>query len=140
MSDNPNSNLYISENGVISLEIEEDQDIDYSLKLFLKTSNNLKLEIKYPNLRKLSSSYLSSNDYLKRVTVRVKKFKLDELPEKTSLCETVLGLYPNYAFDPISNENKLIVQGFVPHRPLSKQQILRIGSSFENNKIKKKIY
>ena len=56
MSDNSlveninNENLYINENGVVSLEDEREKDIDYSRKLFIKTTNNLKLEIKYPNL------------------------------------------------------------------------------------------
>ena len=143
-------NLYINaENGVVSLEDENELDIDISNKLFIKTTDNLKLELKYPSMHKmkpLSASVASLigdyptaqratnpnffGKYLKNVYMNVKP--IDERHDRkqridASLCEKVLGIYPNLAFDPISNDYKLIVQGIVPNSKLSKQQILKIG-------------
>ena len=148
MSDNSlveninNENLYINENGVVSLEDEREKDIDYSRKLFIKTTNNLKLEIKYPNLdrsKPLNDSVASLigtpattnrfnyfNKFLKHVHVKVKPKQAKNDTNK-SFCESVLGIYPNLAFDSISNDYKIVIQGLIPKGALSKHQTLKIG-------------
>lgn len=127
--------LFISENGVVSLEIEEDLDIDIATRLFVKSSNDLKLEIKYPNLERLDSSFLGERNYFKTIHVHTPAFEHEGDARNNNnnkkgtknLCESVLGLYPNLAYDSIRKCYKVIVQGFVPNKPLFKQQTIKIG-------------
>jgi len=146
-------NLFFNaENGVVSLEDKNDIDIDIAYKLYIKFANNIKLEIKYPNLNRLkplspSVASLLGDDqladqqashsnifgrYLKNVYVNAKPVEenLDQKHLRKSLCEIVLGIYPNFGFDPISKEFKIIVQGIVPEGPMSKQQFLKTGLCF----------
>ncbi|CAF0843916.1 unnamed protein product [Brachionus calyciflorus] len=116
--------LFINENGVISLEVREDSDLELTNRLYINTSNNLKLEIKYPNLNKLNSTFLLGENYLKLVNLKVKPKKSSS---QTSLCNCVLGIYPNLAYDPIKKVNNLVIQGFVPHKILFYQHVLKIG-------------
>ena len=116
--------LFISENGVISLQVKEDIDIDSISRLYITGPNNQKLELKYPSLTNLNSNSGHENNYLKRVILKVKPKKRLEL---TSLCQSMLGIYPNLAYDPISKMNRIVIQGFVPHKRLYNQDILNIG-------------
>ena len=138
-------NLFFNpENGVISLEDENEQDLDASNKLYIKYNHNIQIEIRYPNvnrLKLLSASVASLigdhhstpqasqpkifGKYLKHLQVNVKP--PEESLLKTSLCERILGLFPSLAFDPQANEYKVLVQGVVPRGPLSKQPSLKIG-------------
>ena len=132
--------LFISENGVVSLEIEEDLDIDIATRLFVKSSNDLKLEVKYPNLERLDSSFLGERNYFKTIHVQMQPPEHDgdnrnnNKKGTKNLCESVLGLYPNLAYDSIRKCYRVIVQGFVPNKPLFKQQTIKIGTlSFMGN-------
>lgn len=116
--------LFISENGVISLQVKEDLDIDFTSRFYISASNNQKLEIRYPNLDKINLNFDQANDYLKRFVLKVKPIKMNQL---TSLCQSILGIYPNLAYDPIAKINRLVIQGFVPHKRLYYQDILSIG-------------
>ena len=145
--------FYNPENGVVSLEDDNEIDIDVSYKLYIKFINNIKLELKYPNVNRLKplspsvASYIGDDQmpeqqtvsnsnlfgkYLKNVHVNVKPVEdnRDQKQLRISLCEKVLGIYPNFGFDPISKEYKIIVQGIVPKGPLSKQQLLKTGTNF----------
>lgn len=123
----PPNRLFISENGVVSLEIEEDLDIDIATRLFVKSSNDLKLEIKYPNLERLDSSFLGERNYFKTIQLYMPPENDASIKGTKNLCESVLGLYPNLAYDSIRKCYKVIVQGFVPNKPLFKQQTIKIG-------------
>ena len=122
-SQNNESRLFIGENGVVSLAIEEDYEIDLPMRLFVKSGNDLKLEIKYPNLDRLDSSILGEKNYLKTVFLNTPV----DRSHSRSLCESLLGLYPNFAYDSLKKTYKILVQGFVPNKPLSKQHQLKIG-------------
>lgn len=124
---NVKEELFIDENGVVSLQINEDIDIDLATRYYIETSNNLKLEVKYPNLEKIDSQFLKGNNYIKQVYLKTKPKKVKNT---TNLCQNFLGIYPNVAFDPIKKCNKITIQGFVPHKKLSYQDHLRIGKFF----------
>lgn len=127
--------LYINENGVVSLEIAEDIDIDIATRLFVKSANDLKLEIKYPNVDRLDESpplqLLSERKYLKTVYIPASE---SAFLSSRNLCESLLGLYPNFAYDPLKKSYKIIVQGFVTSKPLFKQQQIKIGNNFNTIK------
>lgn len=124
---NATDELFIDENGVVSLQIKEDIDIDLATRYYIETSNNLKLELKYPNLEKIDSQFLKGHNYLKQVYFKAKS-KKDNY--SNNLCQNLLGIYPNVAFDPIKKCNKIIIQGFVPNKKLSYQDHLKIGKIF----------
>ena len=129
--------LLLSENGVVSLGDvyagEDDVDLDYddmdiaNHRLLINSSNNLKLEIKYPNIEKLKSKGNSS--YLKNILLKVKPAKADHHKEssESSLCEQILGIYPNLAFDCNTNDYKIIIQGFLPKKFTLHRQQLKLG-------------
>lgn len=120
--------LFISNNNLVSLHVKEDYDLDLIQRLFVKSSNNLKLELKYPRIEKIHSPLLGDSTYLKIIFLKVKPPKIDKTGGRTvSLCESLLGLYPNLAYDSMSRNYKIVIQGFVPNKPLAKQQDLRIG-------------
>lgn len=122
--------LFVSQTGVVSLEINEDVDIEIATRLFVKSAHDFKLEIKYPNLDRLDASILGDRNYLK--TTFVASPEPTTLPPRSSasrsLCETLLGLYANLAYDSIRKCYRVIVQGFVPNKPLFKQNIVKIGN------------
>ena len=148
-------NLFFNpENGVVSLEDDNEVDIDIAHKLYIKFINNIKLEIKYPNLNRLKplspsvASYIGDDQfldqqarsnssilskYLKSVHINAKPaedIRDQKNHQRPSLCEKVLGIFPNSAYEPISKEYKIIVQGIVPKGPLSKQQLVKTGLTF----------
>ncbi|RNA03707.1 hypothetical protein BpHYR1_028264, partial [Brachionus plicatilis] len=116
--------LFIDENGVVSLQIKEDIDLDLATSFYINTSNNRKLEVKYPNLENIDSEFLKGNNFLKRVEFKVKPKRVKN---ETNLCQHLLGIYPNVAFDPIKKVNKIVIQGFVPDEKLSYQEQIKIG-------------
>ena len=130
--------ILVNENGIISLNsdyngegsetsYEEQEDLS-NLKVLISSSNNLKLEIKYPSLEKLRSMDLSTRkSYLKTVTMQVKPVK--KVPrEDTSLCEQMFGIFPNLAYDANSDDYKIIIQGFLPQKFTFKHsEQLKIG-------------
>lgn len=122
--------LFISQTGVVSLEINEDVDIEIATRLFVKSSHDFKLEIKYPNLDRLDASILGDRNYLKTTFVPSPQSTTGPKSSATqSLCETLLGLYPNLAYDSMRKCYRVIVQGFVPNKHLFKQNIVKIGNS-----------
>lgn len=137
-----NNKLFVSENGVVSLEVEEDYDLDLAMRLFIKSNNNLKLEIKYPNLNKLDSSMLDDKNYLKTLLLPIRPIEIDKSQSKAHvcLCESILGLYANLGYDSLSKNYKIIVQGFVPNKPLSKQSEIKLGKKIKISKYLKSIF
>lgn len=131
--------ILIDENGVISLNSDyngsgpetssHDEQEDLSnLRLLISSSNNLKLEIKYPSLEKLRLMDLPTRrGFLKTVNMKVKPIK--RMPrEETSLCEQVLGVFPNLAYDRNSDDYKILIQGFLPQKFTFKHsEQLKIG-------------
>ncbi|EFX61331.1 hypothetical protein DAPPUDRAFT_340115, partial [Daphnia pulex] len=147
----------------IVTSLDHEIDIDLIEKLYLKSSTNLHLEVKYPDVERLlelkqvknrgssnlvlddddvtsyalnallaKTSMLKEDEYLNNyLKIVYVKFKQDQLPKlvksKRSLCENVLGIYPNLGFEPRSNEYKVLVQGFVPKRINYLNQQLKIG-------------
>lgn len=83
---------------------EEAEQIDLVIKLKLKRLNNDEFELFYPN-------YKLNPIYLKNVFIRVKSLNTNE-----NLCENLLGIYPDLAYDHESNQFKLIIQGLTPNR------------------------
>lgn len=142
LTKSPRNNILVNENGVISLNHDDDEyfeakpndsfdesDLSNNHKLLIDSSNNLKLEIKYPNIEKLQN--LNSSKYLKQVHFKVKPAK-KQLNDQTSLCESILGVYPNLAFDCNSNDYKVIIQGFLPKKFTFKHSDqLKIGNVFK---------
>jgi len=117
---------------IIRLEDEENTeiDLDYATRLYLKSSDkNLIYEIKYPNLRRMANNLSKKDKHLKEIHLKIKPDKTSAKKSKkiVSLCEQLLGIFVNNAFDPQTNEQKLIIQGFLPSKPLFKQKILKIG-------------
>lgn len=124
---NDTEQLFIDDNGIVSLQIKEDIDIDLATRYYIDTSNNLKLEVKYPNVDNIDSEFLKGNYFFKRVSLKLKP-KKDKY--ESNLCQNLLGIYPNIAFDPIKKVNKIIIQGFVPHTKIFYQEQLKIGKLF----------
>jgi hypothetical protein len=140
MAQSERENLYISNERVVNLEIGENRHVDLTQRFLVQTSGDIQLEIKYPNLSKLddeSLTILNRKSSLKNIYLRVKAagkgaagYKKQSSARNSntlSLCESMLGLYANVAYDALSNTNKIIVQGFVPRGPLAKQQVVTIG-------------
>ena len=127
--------IILTKQGIVSLE--EDYELSMLHPLLLPSSDGLKIEIKYPNYRKFLESNKareakSFERYLKTVHLRVKPvdnaLALNKAFDGLNLCESLLGIYPNLAFDASSNENKVIVQGFRSRRMAYKNgQQLDIG-------------
>ena len=126
LTKSPRNNILINENGVISLNHDDNEyldeipndsfdesDLSNNYKLLINSSNDLKLEIKYPNIEKIQN--LNSRKYLKHIHFKVKPTKKPN-SDQTSLCESILGIYPNLAFDCNSNDYKVIIQGFLPKK------------------------
>jgi hypothetical protein len=132
MNDN-NNTLYISNNKILSLGTDDHQDIDYILKLIIKSRNNLKLELKYPNFQRLEleNKFLVENNYLKNVHIKIKPCIEEKKAAKSkttnSLCQTMLGLYTNLGYDLKNKDFKFIIQGYSSSKSFSYRQYLKIG-------------
>jgi hypothetical protein len=118
--------------GIIRLEDEENTEIDlgYATRLYLKSSNkDLIYEIKYPIISRITNDLRQKQKYLKEIHVKIKPDSNGgKKSQKTgNLCEQLLGVFVNNAFDPQTNEQKVIIQGFVPNKPLFRQKVLKIG-------------
>lgn len=77
-------------------------DLDIVIKLYIKRLNNSQSAIYYPNFR-------LNPVYLKNVVLKIKPVK-----NEISLCENLLGIFPDLAYDPENNFYKIIVQGLAP--------------------------
>jgi len=118
-----NNNILLDEKGVIFLDNNvaesdgeyDEGDLASNQRFLINSSNNLKLEIKYPSLDKLLSNPTAKRLYMKTIQLKVKPVKKSSTDD-TSLCELILGIYPNLAFDPQANEHKVIIQGFLPNK------------------------
>jgi hypothetical protein len=134
MSKNENK-ITLNEHGLIALndlsnvseegEIpSNDNDVFYeddiaSFRLIINSTNNLKLEVKYPNVEKLKlSSSLFKQIYYKVKPLKVNKSHHNEATAMSlaNLCETILGIYPMLAFDSNKKDYKIIVHGFLPNK------------------------
>lgn len=91
-----------------SIEEEEQQeniyDLDLVIKFYLKSNNNSNCEIYYPN-------YRQNPVYLKNIIYKLKKVKEFH---QGSLCNQLLGIYPDLAYDLQSKKNRIIIKGFLP--------------------------
>lgn len=69
------------------------------------------------------------NDHLKIAFLRLKPSSKSSKTKTTSgsLCESVLGIYPNFAYDSKAKDYKVIIQGFLPKRLNYLSQQLKIG-------------
>lgn len=117
---------------IIRLEDDENTeiDLDYATRLYLKSSNkDLIYEIKYPNLRRIVNNPSHKEKHLKEIHVKIKPDKTAAKKSKKAgnLCEQLLGIFVTNAFDSQTNEQKVIIQGFLPNKPLFKQKVLKIG-------------
>ena len=124
-----NNNLFINQTDVVSLGTasDEPEDLDYILKIFVKTSNNLRLELKYPNFNRLNANLLLEYNHLKNVYFKVHPNSAKNVSNKLNLCQQMLGLYTNIGYDAFAKEFKLIVQGFSSQKSFAYQQQIRIG-------------
>ncbi len=122
-----NNNILVDEKGVISLNVKnieneprsdgeyDEDDLANFQRFLISSSNNLKLEVKYPSLDNLLSNPAAKRNYMKKIKLNVKPVKKSSTDD-TSLCQMMLGIYPNLAIDSLTNEKKVIIQGFLPNK------------------------